>query len=138
MSQENVETVRRIYEHLNRGDVEGVVELCDDDFMMDMTERVFNPETYKGHDGIRRFYEGVKDVWESYRWDVEEARVAGDSVVAMLHCRGQGRQGGPGVDWRVAWLWRFQGGRPVYLRFYRERAKALEAVGLPGSSGTSA
>jgi ketosteroid isomerase-like protein len=136
MSQENVETVRRIYEHLNRGDVEAVVELCDDDFMMDMTERVFNPETYKGHDGIRRFYEGVKDVWESYRWDVEEARVADDSVVAMLHCRGQSREGGPGVDGRVAWLWRFQGGSPVYLRFYRERAKALEAVGLAGKLRT--
>lgn len=34
--------VRRIYERLNRGDVEGVIELCDDDFLMDMSERVFN------------------------------------------------------------------------------------------------
>ena len=125
-----MELVRRIYGHLNRGDVEGLVELCDDDFVMDMSGRVFNPDTYRGHDGIRRFYEGVRDVWESYRWDVEETRVAGDSVVAMLHCRAQGREGGPPVDWRVAWVWMFRGGRPVSLRFYRDRSQALEAVGL--------
>jgi ketosteroid isomerase-like protein len=130
MSEENVEMVRRIYEQLNRGDVEGVVELCDDDFLMDMSERVFNPDTYRGHDGIRRFYEGVSDAWESYRWAVEETRVAGDSVVAMLHCQGKSREGGPEVDWRVAWLWKFRRGRPVSLRFYRDRSKALEAAGL--------
>jgi hypothetical protein len=77
MSQENVEIVGRIYERLNRGDVEGVVELCGDDFLIDMSERVFNPDTYRGHDGIRRFYEGVQDAWESYRWDVEETHIAG-------------------------------------------------------------
>ena len=130
MSQERLEIVRRVYESLNRGDVDGVLELCDDDFLMDFSERVFNPDTYRGHDGIRRFYEGVRDVWETYRWDVEETRVAGDSVVAMLHCHAQGREAGPPVDWRVAWLWTFRGGRPVALRFYRDQARALEAVGL--------
>jgi ketosteroid isomerase-like protein len=130
MSQENVEVVRRIYKQLNRGDVEGVVELCDDDFLMDMTERVFNPDIYRGHDGIRRFYEGVRDAWESYRWTVEDTRVKGDSVVALLHCQGQSRQGGPTVDWRVAWLWRLRRGRAVSVRFYRDQAEALEAAGL--------
>jgi ketosteroid isomerase-like protein len=130
MSEENVEIVRLAYEHLNRGDVEGLVELCDDDFLMDMSERVFNPDTFKGDDGIRRFCEGVRDAWETYHWDVEETRVSGDSVVAMLHCQGQSREGGPRVDWRVAWLWRFRRGRPVSLRFYRDRADALEAAGL--------
>jgi len=130
MSRENVEIVRGIYERLNRGDVEGFVEVCDDDFVMDMSERVFNPDTFKGHDGIRRFYDGVTDVWESYRWNVEEARVAGDSVVALLHCEARSREAGPQVDWRVAWVWNFCGARPVSLRFFRDRAQALEAVGL--------
>jgi ketosteroid isomerase-like protein len=130
MSQENVEIVRLIYEHLNRGDVEGVVGVCGDDFLMDMTERVFNPDTYRGPDGIRRFYAGVRDAWESYHWGVEETRIAGDSVVALLHCEGRSRQGGPGVDWRVAWLWKLRRGRAVSVRFYRHRAEALEAAGL--------
>src|ERR1700752_3647312 len=99
MSQENAEVVRLIFQLLNRGDVDGVAELCDDAFVMDMSERGFTPDPYRGHDGIRRFYEGVKDAWESYRWNVEETRVKGDSVVAMLHCEGQSREGAPPVDW---------------------------------------
>ena len=130
MSQENVEVVRQVYERLNRGDVEGVVALCDEDFLMDMSERVFNPDTYRGHDGVRRFYDGVMDAWESYHWDVEEAREGDDWVVAMLRCQGQSREAGPGVDWRVAWFWRLRQGKAVFVRFYRQRADALEAAGL--------
>jgi ketosteroid isomerase-like protein len=130
MSEENVEVVRRIYERLNSGDVEGFADLCDEDFVMDMSERVFNPDTYRGRAGIRRFYEGVEEAWESYRWEIEDTRVSGESVVAMLHCLGQSRQGGPGVDWRVAWVWRFRDRKAVAVRFYREREDALEAAGL--------
>ncbi len=126
----NAATARLAYEYLNRADAEGLIELCDDDFLIDMSERVFNPDSYEGHEGIRRFFDGVRDAWKSYHWDVEETHVAGDSVVAMLHCQGQSREDGPGVDWRVAWLWKFRGGKPISTRFYRDRAQALEAAGL--------
>jgi ketosteroid isomerase-like protein len=128
MSQENVEIVRAAYGHLNRRDVEGFIDLCADDFLMDMSERVFNPDIYRGRQDLRRFYEGVRSVWESYQWEVDETRAEGDSVVAMLHCHAQSREGGPPVDWHVAWLWRFRNGRPVSLRFYRDPARALEAL----------
>ena len=130
MSRENAEVVRAAYERLNRGDVEGLIELCDPDFVMDMSERVFNPDVYTGHEGIRRFYAGVRGVWERYHWDVEETRVADGDVVALLHCTAEGREGGVSVDWRVAWLWRFRDGTPISLRFYRDAAEALKAVGL--------
>jgi ketosteroid isomerase-like protein len=130
MSQENVEIVRRIYDRMNRGDVEGVVQLCHEDVVIDMSGRVFNPDVYHGHDGIRRFHAGVQDAWESYQWGIEDTRTTGDAVVAMLHCHGRSREGGPDVDWRVAWVWTLQGGRAATVRFYRDRMRALEATGL--------
>ncbi len=130
MSEQNVEIVRRAYQLLNRGDIESLVELCSDDFVMDMSERVFNPETYRGHEGMRRFHRDVQEAWESYQWTVEDALAAGDSVVALLRCHGKSSKGAPPVDWRVAWIWNFDEGRPTSLRFYRDRAKALEAAGL--------
>ena len=130
MSEENAEVVRRAYELLNRRDAEALVELCADDFLIDMSERVFNPATYRGPDGIRRFLDDVDAAWQSYHWDVEEARVAGDVVVAMLHCQGQSRDAGPEVDWHVAWAWKLRGETPISLRFYRDRAQALDAAGL--------
>jgi ketosteroid isomerase-like protein len=128
MSQENV--VRRAYELLNRRDAEGLAALCADDFHIDMSERVFNPATYRGPDGIRQFLDDVDEAWQTYWWKVEGTRVAGDAVVAMLHCQGQSREGGPGVDWHVAWLWKLRGETPTSLRFYRDPARALEAAGL--------
>ena len=128
MSQTNAETVRTAYEHLNRLDVEGLVRLCDEDFLIDMSERVFNPDTYRGHDGIRRFVDGVKDAWETYQWSVTGTHVEGDVVVAMIHCEGKGREG-VRVDWDVAWLWTFRQETPVSLRLYRDAAKALEVAG---------
>jgi ketosteroid isomerase-like protein len=130
MSQENVELVREAYERLNRGDVEGVVELCDENFVIDMSERVFNPAVYRGHDGIRRFYADVMEVWESFEWNVEDALTSGDAVVAMLHALGRGEGSGLEIDWRVAWIWTVRDGRCVSLRFYRDRDRALEAAGL--------
>src|SRR6476646_9150908 len=104
MSQKNVEIVLTAYGHLNRGDVDALIELCDDDFLMDMSERVFNPDTYRGSHELLRFYDGVQSVWDTYQWTVEDTRAVDDAVVAMVHCRGQGREGGPGAEWHVAWL----------------------------------
>jgi ketosteroid isomerase-like protein len=130
MSDENAEIVRRIYDRLNHLDAEAIVELCHDEVVLDFSERVFNPEIYRGADGVRRFCRDVDEAWDSYHWDVEETRLAEDAVIAMVHCQGQAREGAPGVDWRVAWLWELRGGRVVSTRFHRERPKALEAAGL--------
>ena len=34
------------------------------------------------------------------------------------------------VDFRYAYLWRFEGGKVVYLKSYRDPRQALEAAGL--------
>jgi ketosteroid isomerase-like protein len=63
MSQEGVKVVRRAYDLLNRRDADGLAEMCADDFLMDMSERVFNPDSYRGADGIRRFLDDVDGAW---------------------------------------------------------------------------
>ena len=125
-----VAIVHAIYEHLNRSDADAVARLCAEDFELDMTGRVFNPDTYKGREDLRRFLDEVHDAWASYHWRVEETHVSGDAVVAMLHCTARGHESGPEVDWRVAWVWRFRQGVAVSARFHRDPSQALDAVGL--------
>jgi ketosteroid isomerase-like protein len=48
VSQENVDVVRAAYEHLNRGDVEALIDLCADDFMMDMGREGGTPAWWVG------------------------------------------------------------------------------------------
>src|ERR671923_1722891 len=102
MSQENMEIVRLAHEALNIGDVDALVALCDPGFRLDMSDRVLNPAVYEGHDGIRRFYAEVRDVWESYTWEPEELIEAGDCVVALLRSSGTGRGSGIEVERRTA------------------------------------
>jgi uncharacterized protein len=128
--QENIEVVRRLHERLNSGDIDGVVELCEPAFHLDMSERVFNPEIYEGHEGIRRFYADVRDIWEQYRWTPEQLLEARPHVVALVRAQGRGRGSGLEIDRRIALVWTFARGRATALRLYVDPTKALEAVGL--------
>ena len=58
------EIVRRAHQALNDSDLDALVALCEADFRLDMSDRVLNPAVYEGHDGIRRFYAEVTEVWD--------------------------------------------------------------------------
>ena len=83
--------VRHAHDALNRGDAEALTDLCAPDFRLDMSDRVFNPEVYSGHDGIRRFVAEVREVWETFTWEPTEMKEAGDMVLAVIHSVGRGR-----------------------------------------------
>jgi ketosteroid isomerase-like protein len=122
------EIVWRALESLNAGDVEGFVALCDADFRLDMSDRVFNPSVYEGHDGIRAFYAEVLDIWESFTWEPIEMHELDNLVVTVLHSRGKGRGSGLELDRRSAMLWRLDQHRALSLTFYRDPDEALAAV----------
>jgi ketosteroid isomerase-like protein len=119
------EIVRRAHQALNDGDVEGLVALCDASFRLDMSDRVLNPAVYDGHDGIRRFYAEVTEVWESFTWEPIELHEVNDVVFALLHSRGKGRGSGLELDRRSAMLWRVEEDRALSLTFYRDPGEAL-------------
>ena len=41
--------------------------ICDPGVRADMSERVFNPDVYEGHDGYRRFLGEIDAVWDDFR-----------------------------------------------------------------------
>ena len=126
MPSEDIEIVRRAHEALNTGDMGALVALCDEGFRLDMSDRVFNPVVYEGHDGIRRFYSEVRDVWESYVWEPEQLIEAGPDVVALLRSTGRGRGSGVEVERDTAMVWRVRTGRATAVRFFRDRDEALK------------
>jgi len=128
-SEANLETVRRAYEAFNRGDLVAFLAELDDEVHVDMTERVFNPDTYDGHEGVRRFYAEVREVWEDFRWDPEEIVGAGDKVAALVHSHGRGKGSGVKVDRRIGFVWTLRAGRATSIRLYVDQAKALEVAG---------
>jgi ketosteroid isomerase-like protein len=130
VSDQNVAIVRSALEALNAGDIDSLVELCDPGFRLDMSERVLNPATYDGHEGIRRFHGEVYEVWAEFMWEPEELHDAGERVVALLHSHGRGRGSGLEIDRNVAMVWTVRDGKAVGLRFYIDQSDALKAAGL--------
>lgn len=128
MADENVEIVRRAHEALNAGDIDALIALCDASFRLDMSDRVFNPAVYHGHEGIRAFYLEVMDIWESFTWELTQAEEHGGVVVALLQSTGKARGSGLELDRRGAMVWRVDGGTALSLTFYRDPAEALAAA----------
>jgi ketosteroid isomerase-like protein len=89
---------------LNRGDAERLAALCAPDFRLDMSDRVFNPEVYSGHDGIRRFMAEVREVWETFTGEPTDVEETDDVVLALVHSVGHGRGSGVDIDRHSAML----------------------------------
>jgi ketosteroid isomerase-like protein len=130
MSQENVEIVRRGYEHWKRtGDVLG--ENFHPDYVLDMSNFRGWPDrqTYRGVEGLRAFLTAWLDPWDDYEFEVEELHDAGDKVVAVLHESGRSKAGVP-VEQAFSQVLTFRDGKQIRAVTYASRADALEAAGL--------
>ena len=95
-----------------------------------MSDRVFNPEVYSGHDGIRRFVAEVREVWETFTWEPTEMKEAGDMVLAVVHSVGRGRGSGLEIDRDSAMVWQIPDETLLALTFYRELSAAHQAAGI--------
>jgi ketosteroid isomerase-like protein len=129
MSQENVELTYRATDAFNRRDLDAFLALVDDDVEY-VPRAVVIEGSYHGHDGIRRWWENLFDVWPDLTTQLVEVRDLGDLTVAAVHFRGQGAGSDIPWDetfWQVA---RWRGGKCVWMGSFDTRAEALEAVGL--------
>jgi ketosteroid isomerase-like protein len=122
--------VRRAHDALNCGDAEALAALCAPDFRLDMSDRVFNPDVYSGHEGIRRFVAEVHEVWETFTWEPTELKEAGDVVFALVHSVGRGRGSGLEIDRHSAMLWQIPEETLLRLTFYRDPSAARTAAGI--------
>lgn len=64
MSEQNVELYRRVLEAVNARDMETVIALCDPQIEFHSAFAAVGGGVYHGHDGMRIFFEELKDAWE--------------------------------------------------------------------------
>jgi ketosteroid isomerase-like protein len=130
MSAENVEIVRRAYEHfIATGEPSDVLA---PDFVWDMSTFRGWPERkrYEGVEGMREFVADWAGAWEDWRLEVEELLDAGDEVVAIVRQSGRSKATGLPVDMRFAQIWTLADGKETYMRMYADPDEALRVVGL--------
>jgi ketosteroid isomerase-like protein len=140
MASANVEIVREVMslvEDARNGDLshlEGQIarlrDLVTDDAEIDMSTRVFNPQVYRGLDGMLRLFGEVRDVWEEWHVIPERFLDAGDRVVVIETVRARGRGSGVELDNQAAAVWTLRHGRVTSVRTGVEIDEALKIVGM--------
>ncbi len=131
MSEENVETVRQGYEAFNSGDMERILAFAHSDFEAVVPpELSAEPDTYRGHDGIRRYFETFQEAMDEIRFEPERFWDVGQSVLVALRVTAKGRHTAIPVEQQFAQVWALRDGKAIRVRTYASLAEALEAVGL--------
>jgi len=129
MSQENVENYRRAAAAWLRGDLDAAQVFADED--AEIISRVFIMEgSYRGHEGVRRWWQDLHDSFPDWHAEVGEVRALGDATLARLHVRGHGSESGVPVEQTMWHLAHWRNGQMVRLSSHDSEAAALEAAGL--------
>src|SRR5438270_59350 len=83
MSQESAkELVRRGHEAFNRGDREAFVACwtADCEYRPSLEQAIEGDENvFRGHDGIRRWWQSISEAWSDFSTEVHDIRDAGDN-----------------------------------------------------------
>jgi hypothetical protein len=131
MSQENVDLNYRAIDAFNRRDLGAYLALTDPDIEFTPYEVwVQGGEPYRGHVGVRNWWEESFAVFPDLRAEVYEIRDLGDRTFAHGRIRGQGAGSGASIE-RPMWLaleWRDK--KAVWWCSFESEAEALEAAHL--------
>ena len=129
MQGSNVERVRMIFDRFAEGGIEGAMEFLDEDVLIEIPpELSAEPDEYRGHDGVRRYFAGFDGMIEELRYEPIELIAAGDDVIAHVRLSGRGVSSGVDVDLETFVLHRLEGGRVVRMRPYPSLDDALKAA----------
>jgi ketosteroid isomerase-like protein len=131
MSQENAETVRRLYE---TGAIDGrpdvLREVLDPEAVWVNPPEAVDPGTRHGAAAVLEAVENLTHSFDTLEHRLHEVFVAGDAVVAIVTFHARGRDSGAEVTQDEAHTWIFRDGKVISFEWCRDRRAALEAVGL--------
>ena len=131
MSQENVDAFVRGTAAYNEGDWNAALEAMDPNVEFDLSRVMPEMEVYRGYEGVKAFWSMLREVFGEFRTEPEEIIDAGDRLLTRNRLRGTGQASGARTADVLYQVVTFRDGRPIRVVFFRERAEALEAAGLP-------
>jgi ketosteroid isomerase-like protein len=131
MSQANVEVVRQIFEAFNSEDIDLILSFTHPDFEVEVPPDLSaEPDTYRGHDGMRRYWETFQDAMNEIRFEAERLWGSDQGVVVETRVRAKGRQTAIPVEQRPVGVWTICDSKVIRVRAYASLSEALKAVGL--------
>ena len=131
MSEENVEIVRRAYAALAEQGVEALLPFIDPEFEVTTPPSLASePDTYRGHDGVRRYFASFGEAMEGVYFEGREFTAVGDQVLVDTTLHARGRTTGIAGEQHAFLVWTVRGGMAIRADAFAEHGQALEAAGL--------
>ena len=131
MSRENVDAVHRANDDFNRRDLDGFLALMNPAIEFMPYERALQGgDPYRGHSGVREWWQDSFAVIPNLRVETRDVRGAGNRTFTGGLLRGEGAGSGAAFErplWQAA---RWQDGKATWWRAYENEAEALAAAGL--------
>jgi ketosteroid isomerase-like protein len=129
MSHENVEIVRRVIDHYNAtGDFPW--ELVHPEILYVIDPPAWLAGSYCGHPEVKDLLRRTWDVYDEFRFEIDEFIEAPDAVVGLGAAHVRGALSGATAVQPGAAVCRVRDGRVVALRIFLNREDALDSVGL--------
>jgi ketosteroid isomerase-like protein len=129
VSPENRAFAEAAYEAINSGDLDGFLSVCAED--VEFTSLVAEAEgaVFRGHDGVRAWWETVRGGFKDVHWNVLEMHQPADDCI-VAHFRMAGVLGGVPLEqpmWQA--VRRRDDGKIRWWGIFRTEGEALAAVG---------
>ncbi len=130
MAESNVDLIRQGFEDLARDGYEAMLPLIAPDFELTTPPGLAaEPDTYRGPEGMRRYFESFYEAMDEVRFEPGEFREIGEWVVAPCTLTARGRSTGLEAKQSVVLAWKLRDGLAVRLEVFAELEDALAAVG---------
>ena len=130
MSEGDVEVVRQLFELYASGGMEAALEVMDEDIEIVIRPDVSaEPDTYRGHDGARRYFGGFEGMLEDVRYEMFELIPEGPHVLARARLAGRGVSSGLEVELQTGVVHTVEDGKITRIVPYPDLESAREALG---------
>jgi ketosteroid isomerase-like protein len=127
MSQENIELLYRGFEVWNRRDL--ATALAGSHADVEITPvRGAAATTYRGHEGMRRFWDDIIGTFPDFRTEVVEARELGDFVLGIVRIGGQGTGSAVASEQTVWFATEWRDRKLLWYCAYETEGDALQAI----------
>ena len=129
MSRENLEIVERGIEAFNDRGVEGIIPYIHPEFEATTPPNLASePDTYRGHDGVRRWFDSFYEVMDQIRWDAHSFQQVGDRVVVEFTLRARGKTTGLDFGQEAVMVWSLRDGKGIRIELFETLDEALAAA----------
>jgi ketosteroid isomerase-like protein len=129
VTQSNVDVVQRLFDLFAEGGIEPALEVFDPYVVIEVPpDMSAEPDTYRGHDGVRRYFNGFDGMIEDVRYEAFELTGVGDQVLVHTRLSGRGVSSGLDVGIDAYVVHELADGKVVRIRPYPDLESARAAL----------